>query len=193
METLIKWIKDIMHILAVGIFYFFDLIMLVIICSNEDVLNNFSNIDYSNNILIIIITILFISYIIGIVMQKAAQRIIWIWPPQLFIWLCWGEKKKKMKGDKNRDNPCEARFRKIVEDGKLENKDGYYRTLTVLRHLIISIPTLEILILIYLFTRDDYFKFGSFLLLPFILFGCCLFVAHKQQQRQQQIINECNN
>lgn len=174
METLIKWIKDIMHILTIGIFYFFDLIMLVILCSNGDVVNNFSNIDYSNNILIIIITLLFISYIIGIVMQKAAQGYI------------WSKKKDKV-------NPHEVRFRKIVKNGKLENKDSYYRTLTVLRHLLISIPILEILILVYLFTRDDYFKFGSFLLLPFILFGCALFAAHKQQQRLLQIINESDN
>jgi len=168
METLYKWMLEVIHLIIIGLFYLFGAILLIINFISDGIF--VLDINYENYKLVILFIILLISYIIGFVINKASQGFIWMLRPK--------DKVKFIKTVRSQsDNP--------------DRWFGYYSSLVMIRHLIISVPILGVLLAWY-FLKIDNCKLGLSLFTVSIIFTIFLYFAYRQLRIQVEIIDKEN-
>lgn len=124
MDNFTNWLKEVMHLIVPGIVYTIDLLLFVLIWTNQSI-----PIDYNlitGNIVLFFFILLFFAYVTGQITQHAFQRVLW--------WI---------KPEFSKEN---KRLVKKIKD-KSEPQKNNRRTMLMYRYLFISILILLILII----------------------------------------------
>ena len=168
-DSFYKWIREVFHLLIPGGIYFLDLIILLQ-CSSDFVFVDFLN-DNKDYLIYIIILIITLFYLLGYTINLTVQCFIWLIKPV-----------------------SEQRFKDglDLEKTELMQHSGYYFSLIMIRHLIISFFILGPIFLICQF-GNGIFEFNWIYIILWALYLIILSISYYQLQHKQKIINKFHN
>lgn len=166
MDSLYKWIREVLHLLIPGLIYFIDLVIILQYSSDFVIVHILQ--DNKDYLIYLVFIIIMISYILGYTINLAVQNLIWSIKPKL---------KSEFKALLTSNNDVNLKYKE------------YFFNLIMHRHLIISFFLLGP-ILVFCRFENGLFKFKWIYVFLWTLYLGVLIYGYFHLQLKQKLINK---